>query len=64
MKNDRELRRSKLSVHGARYSYLNSGRECTQTMLCPEYKDRVLLIRKGKSVCTSCVSTGIGSEFI
>jgi hypothetical protein len=33
-------------------------------MLCPEYKDRVLLKGKGRAMCTSCASTGIGGESI
>jgi hypothetical protein len=36
--------------------YLNREKECAQTMLCPEYKDRVLLMCKGKTMHVSCAS--------
>jgi hypothetical protein len=37
-----------------RYGYLNRGEECVQTMLCPRYKDRALLIGKREAVSTGC----------
>jgi hypothetical protein len=33
-----------------KYGYLNRGEGCAQTMLCPKYEDRALLIGKGKAV--------------
>jgi hypothetical protein len=47
-----------------KYGYLNSGGERAQTMLCPRYKDRALLIGKSEAVDASGVSTEIGNESV
>jgi hypothetical protein len=43
-----------------KYGYLNSEGEYAQTMLCPWYEDRALLIGKSEAVGMGCASTGIG----